>query len=738
MHTPIGHAGPMATARSIRGRKRRKHLRVWIALGLLGPYLLYLVAGNAFVHSQSARALANRMPEKFHMAWSGGQTWWPGHVVLRDVRMGGHARRTQWSVQAARASGRIALWPLLRREIRVPWVEADGVRGAVARAATELPAPDARPGGWTLRMDRIASDSVAGGEVFGWTVAGKGKADVGFRKQFRGGPAELFASSAQFTGLEAARDGQPWLRDARVDATFAMAAHVSSEFPGLAKLPLFDATLAIDGKAVALRSVLDATGRYRFDAMPGEGRLEANLALADGALARGGRVRLATPLHSVDAEGPDHRNRLELSLDVDDALRLRARVPDQPGHHIALEADLAIPGTTLPLRDWRARLAQSTGSARGRWHVPSIGALVALFVQADWLRLEGSGTVEADLKLAHGTLAEGSRLRAEDVVAVADVLGNRFRGQASADAVIEAAADGTRQSRVALAMSGFDAAPLATPARKYVSGDDLRVDLVSDARLDRMRETVQAHVRFDRARVPDLTVFNAYLPNDKLRFAGGSGVLTGDLRVDGEGEVGEGTLRVQGRRTRLSAAGIALRGDIDIDARLRRGDLQRGHFALGGTRVQLRNVAFAERGGASRSGWWATLDLDDGRVAWHRPSSASGRLRARMKDVAFLLAMFADRADYPAWIGNVVDAGQARVDGRWQWRGDTLVLDRVHAANDRFKVDARMRLRGDHRQGDLHVAWGRLGVGIELQGAQRTLHLRKSRAWYDGRPDLLR
>ena len=53
----------------------------------------------------------------------------------------------------------------------------------------------------------------------------------------------------------------------------------------------------------------------------------------------------------------------------------------------------------------------------------------------------------------------------------------------------------------------------------------------------------------------------------------------------------------------------------------------------------MRNVAFTERGGTSRSGWWATLDLDDGRLAWKRPSSAGGRLRAQMKDVGFLLAL---------------------------------------------------------------------------------------------------
>src|SRR5690606_4157152 len=119
-----------------------------------------------------AHDLTNRKPEKFRMDWEGGHTLWPGWVVLREVRMSGHVRRTLWSVQAQRASGRIALLPLLARQIRVPWVDADAVTGSVSRAQSERPRPDYRPGGWTLRMDRIASDSIRGGEVFGWKISG--------------------------------------------------------------------------------------------------------------------------------------------------------------------------------------------------------------------------------------------------------------------------------------------------------------------------------------------------------------------------------------------------------------------------------------------------------------------------------------------------------------------------------------------------------------------------------------
>lgn len=741
----------------------------WAAAGLLALYLLYLLAANLFLHSDWARSLVNRQPARFEMAWEGGQTWWPGRVSLREVRMRGQARRTRWSVDAASASGRIALWPLLRREIRIPWVAASGVTGMVDRvaehdaiAATEAASPQAasasvpasglphapqqvpaapapRGGGWTLRMDRIASDSVLAGDVFGWRVEGQGMARTGFRKELRGGPLELFDSEGHFRQARLGRDGDWWLEAAEIDTRFSLPWHRPQEHPGKARLALLAAELQIDGRTRALRARRDGEDRYHFDSVPGEGTVALDLALADGMLARGGRAQVRLPLHALDPDGVDHENVLTLQLEVDEGLRLRTHVPARDAHDIALYADLMLPGRALPLDDWRRRLATASGSASGRWHVPSIAALVALFVQADWLDIDGSGTVEGELRLAQGRLADGSHLRIRDVDARAEVLGNRFQGRADADAVIapgEAGAPAT--SRVQLALQRFSVAPAGSPGRPYVSGNDLRLDLVSEATLERMRETLQARLRFEGASVPELAVFNRYLPNERLRFAGGAGRLSGDLRVDGAGEVGEGRLRVDASRARMAVAGLGLGGNVVIDGRLRRGNLQQGHFDLGGSRVRLRDVGFREPGGVARSGWWADLEMPQGRVAWQAPAEAGGRLRARMKNVDFLLAMFASRADYPAWIGRVVDAGEATVEGRWQWQGDALVLDRMHAANDRFQLDARLRLQGERRQGDLHAKWGVLGVGVELQGEQRKLHLRGAREWYDGRPDLLR
>lgn len=735
----------MLRAMNAPAARRSPTLPRWLRLVLLwlaAAWLGYLLLGNLFLNTPLGHQVANLKPEKFRMHWRRGLTPWPGRVTVWDVDMSGHARRTAWSVQAGRASGRIALLPLLRREVRVPWVVADRVSGGVGRAEAELPGPEPRPGGWVLRFDRIASDSILAGTFFDeWSIQGPGSAEVGFRKRLRGGPMELFASKAEFPAAALGHRGEPFARGARIAATFAMDEHVSAQLPGLAKLGVVTASVELDATAMRLQAALDAEGRYRFTMQPGSGSVQARLALARGALAPGSRLHVSAPLVAVDAAGAARRNALDLRLDVDEDIRLRVDVPDtgaSDAEPLMLDADLRIAGTALALGDWRQRLAGASGRLRTDWHFSSLSWLAGMFAPEGLLALEGRGAVQADLAIEDGRLQAGSRVEVPDVAATVAVAGQRFAGHArAAGTIADDGADGALRSRLELAMDGFDIAPDEDGAASYVSGTDLRLDVVADGDLARMQDSAVAHLRFTDAQVPDLRAYNRYLPAGQVRFLGGRGWTSGELRIGAGGLAGDGRLRVDGRGARISFAGLDVRGDVAIDARLQRADLKDGAFALGGSTLRLRNGAFAGSDGQARSGWWADVSVADGRFQAGERPRIRGDVNATVKDVDFLLALFASRADYPRWIVRLVDSGRAEVTGRVQWQDDAFVLDRAHAHNDRFHVDARLRMRGSHPRGDLYARWGVLGVGVELDGGERRFHLRNARAWYQGRPHLL-
>jgi len=719
---------------------RTKGLR-WLAWGLIAlaaTYALYLLAGNVFLNTALGERALNRKPDRFQMHWASGHTWWPGHVSLRGVVLQGHARRIAWEAQAARVEGRIALWPLLSRRLHVPEIRADDVRGGVRRVAKELAPPPARDGGWELQFDRIASDSLQRGYFDGLELVGAGHGDVGFYKQLRGGPMELMPSTVGFAQARVVRNGEEVLRDATLDVRFAIDRHRREQAAGIDKLMKTRLGVKLAGRTAGLNIAVSPRGKVTTTLVPGEGRADIDLAFERGLLAPGGRAQWTMAVAGNDIAGAVRNDILGIDVAVDKDIVLKATVPPQADGRLALEADLRLRGRQVPLRDFAGLLPRASGHVEGAWHFDSLRWLSDLFPQAPWLKLDGAGSIRADVQVADGQLAAGSRIDVPEVDAVAEVMGNRIRGLARADIRLDAGQDGALVPRLQATMDRFDVASLQKPCTPYVQGRHLALSINAVGPLAQLRDALQARVVFKDARVPDLRVYNAFLPRRQMRFDGGAGVLSGDLSLDAAGEVGRGTVRIAGRGTRMQLAGVQLRGDIDLDLKLRRADLKRRLFVADGSTVQVRNVGFTEPGGESRRGWWARVALNRARLDVDRPISAGGGADVTMKDVGFLLALFSRQKEYPAWVYRLVDAGQAQVQGRVEWRDDVLILDRMHARNDRYDMLARLRLQGGQREGDLYARWRALSVGMEVQGAQRTLHLVRAKAWYDGRPHYLK
>ncbi|MBU8974754.1 hypothetical protein JI752_001230 [Lysobacter sp. MMG2] len=752
MNSAAKDAGPARQAwQRLPPRVRTWVARIALALALL--YALYVIAGNVFINTPLGEWVANRKPEKFQIEWGGGYTFWPGRATVHDVKMKGHVARTYWSVNAEKASGRVAIWPLLRKTVRVPEVVAEGVTGGAQMKGERTPPPQARPGGWVLQFDRIRTDSIRGGYFGDLVLEGQGRAEVGFYKQLRGGALELMPSTAHFDNARLKSGKEELLRDGRIDARFAIARHTRAQAPGIRKLLLTDAALELDGKASAIKVDVDPQGKVTLTNVPGEGKAQVKLGLARGEVMPGSRVRWNVPVSGRDATGAMHRSALDVALDVDRDMHLVARTPAQHTGRVSLDADLMVRGTKIllapPHESLRELLPRSSGHVVGRWHFASLRWLGRMFSDAPWLALDGSGLVDADVRVVDGKVAGGSRVTVPEVDAIAHVMGNRISGRASADARLDAGPNDELLPSLDLRMQRFNVAADDAPSQPYIEGNDLQLSLKTLSGVEReamrqpgaMRElgnALKAHLTFANAKVPDLRAYNRYLPNEHIRFDGGSGTLSGDLTLDGAGVIGQGTLGVDAKAARMHLAGLALRTDMDTDLRLRRADIKRRNFTIDGSRVSLNNVSFTEPGGESRSGWWTRIDLDRAHMDWDKPISINGRVRVAMKDVGFLLSMFSKQRDYPKWVFKLIGSGQAQVSAKVQWSGDTLTLDNVQADNQRYQVKARLRLHGKSRTGSLYAHWGVLSTAVAVNNGNRDFHVMHAREWYDAQPALLR
>lgn len=266
-------------------------------------------------------------------------------------------------------------------------------------------------------------------------------------------------------------------------------------------------------------------------------------------------------------------------------------------------------------------------------------------------------------------------------------------------------------------------------------GRDLALQLSGDGRLREFRKDMRARLRFNNATIPDLTAYNRYLGGNQVRLLGGTGRLTGDVELDTDGRIGHGTATLLGSGARMQVAGLDLLGNAQVDATLQRGDFKQRYFDLSGTSVQLRNVQVGQQD--RKAPWQGRVQFRQGRIDAQAPFRVDANADLTMSDAGPLLAVFAERGDYPRWVLSLLDAGQVNASTRLRWQAGHIVLDGLQAENERLSLRARLDVREQNKRGDLYVRWGLLGAGIELDGKQRQWHLAGAREWFDGRPALL-
>ncbi|WP_313436045.1 hypothetical protein [Stenotrophomonas sp.] len=706
---------------------RRWRVLAWIVLGV---YAAYLLAGNVFLNTPLFDRVTNRKPEKFVMRTGPAITLLPGHVIAWNVHMRGHVNHTVYVLHADRASARLALLPLFRREVRVPRLHATGVAAEVTRVDEVVPPPPRGHEGWTLRFDAIHSDSIEYARLGKLLINGQGSGTVGFRKQLRGGPSELYDSQVAFRDAHASYDGVQLLQALDLQARFSYPWHYRDQAPGVAKFELIHGSLQAHARSHGLR--LDTASRQvKITSSATTGQLQASLTLDRGQLRPGSHASWRVPLQLGD--GAPDRGMLALQLDAAKDIRVQARLPAREGTGAALDADLRVAGTRIPFREPVQLVERTSGRVQGEWTFTSLNWIPQLFLRKPWLQLDGGGTVRADLRLQQGELAAGSTVDIPEAAATAEVAGVRMTGTASAHGTLEAGSP--TRAQLDVRVPRFNARAGGANGDTLFDGRDLFLQLSGDGRLREFRKDMRARLRFNNASIPDLTAYNRYLGKEQVRLLGGTGTLTGDVELDTDGRVGHGTAKLLGNGARLQVAGLDMVGDAQVDAALRRGDFKQRYFDLSGTSVQLRNVQVGQQD--RKAPWQGRVQFKQGRIDAQAPFRVDATADLTMSDAGPLLGVFAERGDYPRWTLSLLDAGQVNASTRLRWQAGRLVLDDLQAENERLSVRARLDLVNQHKRGDLYLRWGLLGAGIELDGKQRQWHLAGAREWFDGRPALL-
>ena len=383
-------------------------------------------------------------------------------------------------------------------------------------------------------------------------------------------------------------------------------------------------------------------------------------------------------------------------------------------------------------------LRSTHGTATLRGEIASLGFLRPYLQRTPWLDVRGQGGFTADLTLAGGRFAAGSRLLVRGAPVSATLLASEATGRGTVEVVVE---PGPTQPRTAMRVR-FDRFGLADRRRPkqaaYLRGSGLQITAIAPAAVD-LTNPVQdfdATIDLPDAELPDLRVYDALLPAEAgLQLLGGRGRARLHLQASTATRRATGTASLTSDDARFRFQDLELRGKVSLRAPLKTSDLTSNRFDLAGAKLELADVAYKSLSGEVEggAGWWARADLPTSSLVWSDPMSLRGEGRVLMKDSGPLLALFAHKSVLVRWFEQALTVEGVEAQARFRLGDDLVAIDSLDATAATADLDLRSRMRfsNAHRSGDLYLRYGRLAAGVELRDGRRDLKLRKALEWYE-------
>ncbi|MBB3189933.1 hypothetical protein [Halomonas cerina] len=236
----------------------------WLVSILAALYLFYLVAANALLNSDWARSQLERSP-RFTLSWEHAWTAFPGHLRVTRLRLAGTAAERHYTLKTNAATLHVALTPLLAHELHLRELKTEGMRHASLDAYRLQGSGTLRLAGVRWRAGELSVDRLA---------------------------LALEAGTLQ-------HGDTPLVEDVVLDADLRLAPLILAKHSGREAARFVSGTLDLAGRSNAYAVFNPYLAALGWLAIGGHGDLQGELAIADGELQPGSRLRLDSPRLSV-------------------------------------------------------------------------------------------------------------------------------------------------------------------------------------------------------------------------------------------------------------------------------------------------------------------------------------------------------------------------------------------------------------------------------------------------------
>ncbi len=358
------------------------------AVTLVALWVAYFVVANLVLRSSGLRQRINRHPDRFFLEWTSATTWLPGVFQVRGLHFVGQGTRSVYYGRIDAARFRVALTPLLRREIRAPVFEGAGIEFRLARRG-DTRAPDAsaepgdaddtrsdpsipgleslprrtaprsarRPPSWHLRVDQARMRQIAQIWIHQFRHVGVGELEASLAMQIDG-PVHVRLARLEYPSATLDVHGATVARDlfTRANGELGPLTFGVDDEPPERLYEHITVEAEIRGSFDSLDALRNRVGHALRTEFGGAGRVEAQCRVRRGVLQSGTRMRIDSPNLALGIAGitfrgvaavedsivddEDGTGRARLRLHLDDLVVVQAGdvIATAPGRVLELES----------------------------------------------------------------------------------------------------------------------------------------------------------------------------------------------------------------------------------------------------------------------------------------------------------------------------------------------------------------------------------------------------------------
>lgn len=357
-----------------------------------------------------------------------------------------------------------------------------------------------------------------------------------------------------------------------------------------------------------------------------------------------------------------------------------------------------------------------------RGEVGQLGFLDSHIPRQQEISIRGGGTLYADLKLRRQQLAADSRiaLRAEHLSV--DFLQYRASGAGTLDLLSEGAPAATG-ARLTVIL------PLFNMGRKadqidYVKGEGFSLESsLPELNTSPPEEAIyhtNTQIIIEQAEVPDLRVYNAYLPVDAgIELTGGQALLQAYFAL--KDDQASGQILLESPEAALRIDELSLEGRLSVKAVLNQGDVRTMRFDASGTQVRIDQVSLRGAHDLYSENWWAELYLYNSHLHWAQPLLLTSDISIYMRDTGLLAQLFIQQARGRQWLGHMLNVPEVAGGAHIALTETTLGLTETMLRAGNYELLADLLFENERLNGELFVRRSPFSIAVTMNDSEPTV-----------------